>query len=96
MIKINEKLMALFIGVLWVQNCGNNFRSPEGENSRTRIGFNTFCEGSNKMRFKYCMNSQNSLLYIRVIQGHTGGNFIAPEFDRSRRYSIQMERFLVP
>ena len=36
-------------------------------------------EGSNKMRFQYCINSKNSLLYIRAIQGHTGGNFIAPE-----------------
>ena len=25
------------------------------------------------------MNSKNSLLYFRVIQGHTGGNLIAPE-----------------
>ena len=36
------------------------------------------CEGSNKMRFQYCMKSQNSLLYIRAIQGHTGGNLKAP------------------
>ena len=31
------------------------------------------------MRFQYCMNSKKSLLYIRAIQGHTGGNSIAPE-----------------
>ena len=31
--------------------------------------------GSSKMRFQYCVNSQNSLLYIRAIQGHTGGEF---------------------
>ena len=42
MIKINEKLRALFIGILWFQNCGKHFRSPEKENSRTWIGFNTF------------------------------------------------------
>ena len=36
-------------------------------------------ERSNKMRFQYCMTSVNFLLYIRAIQGHTGGNLIAPE-----------------
>ena len=36
-------------------------------------------EGSNKMRFQYCMSSQNSSLNIRAIQGHTGGNCMAPE-----------------
>ena len=41
-IKTKEKQMALFIGVLWVQNCGRHFRRPEGKNSRSQIGFNTF------------------------------------------------------
>ena len=36
-------------------------------------------EGSNKTRFQYCKNSENVLLYIRAIQGHTGGNLTAPE-----------------
>ena len=36
-------------------------------------------EGSNQMRFQYCMSSENFSLYIRAIQGHTGGNLIAPE-----------------
>ena len=36
-------------------------------------------EGSNKTRFEYCENSKKSLMYIRAIQGHTGGNMIAPE-----------------
>ena len=31
------------------------------------------------MRFQYCMNSSDFLLYIRAIQGHIGGNLIAPE-----------------
>ena len=34
-------------------------------------------------------------VYIRAIQGHTGGNLIALPVDGSRRYSIQMERTLV-
>ena len=42
MMKMNEKLTALYIGVLWVQTCGKHFRSTEGESSRIRIGFNTF------------------------------------------------------
>ena len=78
--EIDEKLTALFIGLRWVQNCETRSRNMEGEHSRTQIGFNTHIyEGSNKMRFQYCMNSKKSLLYIRAIQGHTGGNFMAPE-----------------
>ena len=38
------------------------------------------CEGSNKMRFQYCMNSKKIFLYVRAIQGHTGGNLTAPEW----------------
>ena len=30
-------------------------------------------EESNKTRFEYCENSKKSLMYIRAIQGHTGG-----------------------
>ena len=78
--KIDEKLTALFIGLRWVQNCETRSRNMEGEHSRTQIGFNTHIyEGSNKMRFQHCMNSKKSLLYIRAIQGNTGGNLIAPE-----------------
>ena len=55
------------------------FRSPEGENSRTRIGFNTLMKEATRFRFQCCMNSKNSLLKIRAIQGHTGGNVVAPE-----------------
>ena len=40
--KMNEKLTALFIGILWFQSCGKHFRCSEDENSRTRMGFNTF------------------------------------------------------
>ena len=36
-------------------------------------------DGSNKMRFQYCTTSENFLLFIRAIQGHTGGNLIAPK-----------------
>ena len=36
-------------------------------------------KGINKTKFQYCKNSRHVLLYIRAIQGHTGGNAIAPE-----------------
>ena len=45
-------------------------------------------EGSNKTRFEYCENSRKSLMYIRAIQGHTGGNMIAPRADGARRNSM--------
>ena len=69
MTKTKRKQTALFIGIRWVQNCEKHFKRLEGKNYRTRIGFNTFM---NK-------NSRNVLLYIRAIQGHTGGNLTAPE-----------------
>ena len=34
-------------------------------------------EGNSETTFEYCVNSENSLMYIRAIQGHTGENMIA-------------------
>ena len=34
---------------------------------------------SNKTRLQYCQNSCNTLLCIRAIQGHTGGDLMEPE-----------------
>ena len=36
-------------------------------------------KGSNKIRFQYGKNSHDVLLYIRAMQGHTGGEVISPE-----------------
>ena len=36
-------------------------------------------KGSNKTRFQHCKNSQDVRLYSRAVQGHIGGNVIAPE-----------------
>ena len=36
-------------------------------------------EGSSKKRIKYCEDSQNSLAYVRAVQGHSGGIPIYPE-----------------
>ena len=35
--------------------------------------------GSNKPRFPYYVNSDSNHLYVRAIQGHSGGDLIAPE-----------------
>ena len=76
---MKEKQTALFIGNRWVQNCEKRSRGMEGTNSRTLIGFSTFYIGSSKTRFQYCKNSRDVFLYIRAIQGHTGGNVTALE-----------------
>ena len=44
-----------------------------------RDWLNIIRKGSNKTRFQYCQNSRIKLLYIRAIQGHTGGEMISPE-----------------
>ena len=35
--------------------------------------------GSNKPRFQFCVDSGGRLLYVRAIQGHSGGELTAPE-----------------
>ena len=40
---------------------------------------NHIWKGSMKTRFQYCQNSCGTLLYIRAIQGHIGGDLIEPE-----------------
>ena len=63
----------------WVQNCGEHFRRPEDKKFSDTDWLQHVDEGSNKMRFQDCENSINSLMYVRAIQGHTGGNLVAPE-----------------
>ena len=50
-----------------------------GEQLSDSDWFQYIYDGSNKTRFQCSQNSRNFLLYIRAIQGHTGGNLIAPE-----------------
>ena len=52
-------------------------------------------KGSNKTRFWYCKNSRDVLLYICAIQGHTGGNVIAPELMSHVAIPHMMERIPV-
>ena len=39
-----------------------------------------FQEGSKKVRFEYCETSRKDLVYVRAIQGHSGGETIAHDF----------------
>ena len=55
------------------------FQKAGGRNFSDSDWLQQIYEGSNKTRFQYCMNSRDFLLYIRAIQGHTGGNLIASE-----------------
>ena len=52
---------------------GSKFKDPTA--SRTPC----IWKGNNKSMFQHCKNSRDVFLYIRAIQGHTGGNVIAPE-----------------
>ena len=55
------------------------FQRDGGSNFTDRDWINFIWKGSNKTRFQYCQNSCNKLLYLRAIQGHTGGEMIPPE-----------------
>ena len=39
----------------------------------------SYTQGPNKPRFLYCADSNNNVLCVRVIQGHSGGELVAPE-----------------
>ena len=67
MIKTKEKRTVLFIGNLWVHKFSDS------------DWLQHIYKGSNKTRLQYCKKCQDVLLYIRAIQGHTGGKVIAPE-----------------
>ena len=77
-----------------VHNCGKHLRSADGEEFSGMDWLEHIYEGSNKMRFQYCMNSKNVLFYIRVIQGHTGGNMIASELIGHVRIPYNWKEFL--
>ena len=53
--------------IIWQQESTKFFRA--------RLASTHLC----KTRFDYWVNSKNSLMHIRAIQGHTGGNMSAPE-----------------
>ena len=79
-IKMNEQLAALFIGIPWFTSCGKHFRSPEVKNSRTQIGFSSTAWIS---KIPYCTFVPH--------WWETDSAWV----DGSHRYSFQMERILV-
>ena len=93
MIKVNENLTALFILILWVQNCVKHFRSLEGENSRTRTEFNTFVKAL-QCRFiehrtlvpnrSFCESAQHLRSSFKLVW--------AIRFDRRRKGTRQNSR----
>ena len=52
-------------------------------------------KGSNNTRFQYCKNSRDVLLYIRALQGHTGGNVMAPELMGHVAVPCKWKEFLI-
>ena len=66
MVKMKLKLTAVFIGILWFQNCRKHLRSSEAKNSLTRIGFSTL-SSKQQEEVPVLHEFQNSL-FIRAIQ----------------------------
>ena len=71
--------MVLFIGNRQFQSCGKRFRKRR----RTHVFYFDWLEntskGSNRNRFEHRKNSNDVLLHVRVIQGHSGIDLIASE-----------------
>ena len=67
-----EKLTEQFIGVLCIHDVSSKVKVREPS-----LTLNSWV--SNKPWFQNCTNSNNNLLYVRAIQGYSGGELIAPE-----------------
>ena len=50
--------------------CRYHYDAPRWTN---RLWMDHLLKGSNKKRFQYCLNSDGSILYMRAVQGHSGG-----------------------
>ena len=71
------------------------FQRDGGRNFTDRDWINFIWIGSNKTRFQYCRNSCKRLLYLRAIQGHTGGNDSTRDAG-PRPHTSQLEGVRVP
>ena len=71
--------MVHFIGNRWVRSYDVRFGKEGGDTFSDTDWVNQMWKGNNKTRFQYCKNSCAAPLHIRAIQGHTGGDMIAPE-----------------
>ena len=96
MIKMIEKLTEQFIGIQCTQNCWEHLH--KGQRART-------WSEKDRLQHNCKVTKQGSSIAkipnipwctFRAIQGHTGGNMIAPESDESRRDSVQVERICTP
>ena len=87
--------MVQFIGNRWVQSCGTRIRKKEDiPFFLILIGLFIVGKGSNNTRIQYCKNSHDALLYIRAIQGHTGGDAIALELMGHVLIPLKWKEFL--
>ena len=55
------------------------FRNDGAEKCTDSQWWNYTHKGSNRVRFECCETFQNDLVYVRAIQGHSGGETIAPD-----------------
>ena len=84
--------------VHWSSLCPKLRREFESEGARTSSDsqlLGCIHRGSNKPRFKKRVNSNNSLLYVRALQGHSAGELLAPELMNHVACSTQMVRIPV-
>ena len=73
--------------MLWFPSCGKHLKKSGGRNFLdTEVG--------NKMWFQYCMNSPNSSLYLRAIQGYTDGNLMPRELSGEVAIPYKWKEFL--
>ena len=94
MIKMNEKTDGAVHWNSMVPNLQKAFQKSGGRKFSETVWLQHIYEGSNKMRFQYCMNFKNSLLYILAIQGHSGGNLTAPELMGHFAIPLKWKEFL--
>ena len=73
----NETLLMQFNGNQWYRSYDIRFGQKKEISFLIPIGSIIFGKGRNITRLQYCKNSYDDLLYIRAIQGHTGGDVIA-------------------
>ena len=52
------------------------------------------CNGSSETRFQYCKKFCDDLLFIRAIQGHTGGKMMAPELMGHVAFHVNCQEFI--
>ena len=94
-IRENEIQMVQFTGKSLVQSSQSDSKKMEEAVSVTEW-INFIWKGSNNRRFQYCQNSCNKRLYIRAIQGHTGGEKIPPGDAGPGPHTSHLEGVCIP